>query len=377
MKEKKSFDPYKIDIRELSIYVTNRCDRSCQHCYMVKGETDLYPQCIEWMIDNFEIQKVILIGGEPILYSHLEKVLDILKTNKINVTISTNCKWINWGQTILKKTKKKKKGIKKILPTGPNDMTYEDVITMLKDKVENFQISIEGNKVTTDRIRGKGSYQDSMDAVDLLKKNGFKMFFRATYSQDNYNDIPKMLDLATEKQIPLSLFPYKGIDSVPLTMEQQEELYNKLMEYTDDEHVARVEIPQYDAYCKFEGAHCPAGRNLLNIMPDCTITPCEMSTPPDHFILGKFRDGVVDKELLMKRIGFFLDTMKPVHEECLSCKNHKICRSGCHETREWMNCPLKHNIDFSMYQKSMGITDKQFRSKKRINRSFAKNRKGC
>jgi radical SAM protein with 4Fe4S-binding SPASM domain len=366
----KHFDPYKIDIRELSIYITDQCNKTCKHCYMVNGNTHLDPQCVQWMVDNFEIKKAILIGGEPVLSANLPEILEILKNSKVNVSMSTNCKWINWGKTIGKKTKK-------TLPTGHNDMTYNNVITMLKDKVDNIQISIEGDKKTTDQIRGKGSYQDSMDAVDLLKKNGFKTFFRATYSQSNYNDIPKMLDLATEKQIPLSLFPYKGIDSVPLTMEQQEQLYNTLMNYTDDKHIARVEIPQYDAYCKFEGAHCPAGRNLLNIMPDGTITPCEMSMPPDHFILGKFKDGTLDKELLMKRIGFFLENMKSVHEECLLCKNHKVCRSGCHETREWMNCPLKHNIDFSMYQESMGITDKQFRSKRKISRSFGKNRKGC
>jgi len=394
MSERKTYDPFKIDIRELVIYMNDYCNKRCKHCYIIKdgkGHTDVNPGWIQWVVDNFNIEKSIIVGGEPILSKQLPSVLDILKKGmKIKkgetqpaITLSTNCKWIEWGNTNDGKT----------LPRGPMNMEYMDVVDMLKDgSVKSLQISIEGNKKITDDIRGKDSFQNSMDAVDLLKEHGLDVFFRATYSQMNYDTIPYMLKLADEKGLDLMLFPWKTTnyfkdnenkipsDLTTLTVWQQEELYNTLMNYTSDDgtRLAKSEIPQYYAYIGMAGAHCPAGRERINIMPDGVVTPCEMNTPPNHFPLGKFNgDGGLDKDLLMKRISFFLHNMKQIDIGCMSCDHHRICRSGCHETMEYINCPLRYKTDFSVYQKEIGISNVQL--KKRISnvRSLQKKRGGC
>lgn len=378
MIKEKHFRPYHVDIRELSIYICDYCNKNCKHCYVKSGNNTIKAEWIRWCISNFpNISRCIIVGGEPTICGIFPDVIKILKDNNVAITISTNCDWVNWGVEV-------KKGKKMVtLDKGPDGKTWKDVIKILKD-VDSVQISIEGDKQITDDIRGNGSFDNSMTAVDLLKKEGIDVFFRATYSHMNYDTIPKMIKLSQEKDVHLVLFPYKGYDAIPLEEWQQEELYNMLMKYTseDGKQMGSVNIPQYYTYIGLHG-YCPAARNIINILPDGTITPCEMNMPPDHFILGRFEKELnnggewVDKEQLLSRCRFFLERMKQTDIGCMTCKHHRVCRSGCQETVEYMNCPLRYQIDYSSYSKEKGISRDQTRHKISKLKNVMDRRKGC
>ena len=361
----KRFHPYKIDVTELSIYITNRCNKKCKHCFINQNNDEVKPEWIQWVMSNFpNITKAVIVGGEPTICKTFPEIVKILKENDVKITMSTNCQWMRWD-------KRKKK-------PSPDEKGITDVLDMIKD-IDSIQISIEGSKKTTDEIRGKGTYDDCMGAVDLLKKNKFDVFFRATYSNNNFNEIPSMLELATEKKVHLILFPYKGRDSIPLSNEAQELLYNKLLEYTSKggERLAIANIPQYYTYIGQHG-YCPAGRNIINIIPDGTITPCEMNMPPDHYPLAKFKNNgnLMDKDFLLKRMQTFLEEVKKIDQECMTCKHHPTCRSGCHETREYMDCPLKYNVDYEV-SVDYAVNKKDMRIKKRAMKKIMNKRKGC
>jgi len=354
------YDPYEINITDLSLYICDYCNLSCDHCYLSKGKTTINMDWIKWTIDKYPIEKAVLVGGEPTICPKLPEIIKILKEKKINITMSTNCKWMDW-------TKKK---------PGFNKMTKEDLVETMKG-IDSIQISIEGRAKFSNKIRGPRSFKRSINAVDFLKKNGFDVFFRMTYSKDNFNEIPYILDLAKEKKIDLILFPYKGQDSVPLDEDEQERLYNTLWAYKkdDDKMHTWIAIPQFFCYVG-EDDYCPAAKNLINIMPDGIITPCEMSIPPNHFILGDFKKGAT-KENLEKRIKFFIERIKTTDIECLTCRHHRICRSGCHETREYMNCPLKNQINIDYYLPDLKMTRQQLKIKINKNISIINKRKGC
>jgi len=109
--------------------------------------------------------------------------------------------------------------------------------------------------------------------------------------------------------------------------------YTEIDEEQGINHMALSNIPQYFTYIGQHG-YCPAGRELLNLLPNGMITPCEMNMPPDHFLLGQFNGNTLDYDKLMNRIKIFLEYHKPIYQECMSCKYHRICRSGCHETKK-------------------------------------------
>jgi len=366
---------YTVDIHDLSIFLNNYCNRACKHCYVQfeKNPIDLKPEWIQWCIDYFKLQKVIIVGGEPILSPSLPKIIEMLSDSKIRIALSTNSKWIRWSSldsTIDERWRRKSDGTLKIV---------EDVLRLL-EKVDSIQVSIEGLKEYNDSIRGPGSFDDSMKAVDLLKERNKDVFFRVTYSRENLGMVPDLLRLAAEKDVHIYFFPYKGDDQQPLSSEQQSWLFDNLMAYTSDDgkRLAMAAIPQYICYIG-EDDYCPAGKNMINIMSDGMVTPCEMSTPPYHFPLGQFTDSGLDLDRFYERLETYLFEMKQMDMSCLTCRKHRVCQSGCLETNEYLNCPLKQHIDlnYSIFNGDIALSNRQISTRRQAVSKAIRFRKGC
>jgi len=351
------FDPGLIDLKDLIIYICDYCNMDCKHCYLKKGSDTVKPEWIQWLINNFDFEKSIIVGGEPTICPALPDIVKILKEKNINVVISTNCKWIE----------------------KPGDL--EKMLHALKD-VDRIQISIEGREKINDMIRAPGSYKNAINTVKLLKEKKFEVAFRMTYSQWNLAEVPYILELAVNMGIQVDLFPYKGDDIMPLTAEQQEWLYNMLINYTSDngKRLAIARIPQFLCYLG-EWDYCPAGNQRICVLPDGLITPCEMSVPPSHFPLARFKNNdknnCMDKEFLLKRIRFFLNNIKIPDVECSRCKFYHFCRSGCLQTKEYMNCPLKEQVNINYYREDLGISQKQIRTRVNMIVKNVAERIGC
>ena len=92
--DEEEYDAFKIDIKDLTIYVNNYCNKRCRGCYVVPEKKDIDSRWIQWCVENFKIGKVIVIGGEPSVSPVLPKVLQILKEKKITddllITASDN-----------------------------------------------------------------------------------------------------------------------------------------------------------------------------------------------------------------------------------------------------------------------------------------------
>lgn len=98
-----------MDFKQATIFLTERCNFNCYHCYVKKDlKKNIRIETFEWIVENFlerfQIDKINLIGGEPFLYPQIDKVLDILENNRnIKVGITTNGSVLN--TKILKKLK--------------------------------------------------------------------------------------------------------------------------------------------------------------------------------------------------------------------------------------------------------------------------------
>jgi len=68
------FDPYEINLQDLIIYICDYCNLECEHCYLSKGKTTVNPRWIQWLVDNFNIKKSIIVGGEPTI---CKKLIDL------------------------------------------------------------------------------------------------------------------------------------------------------------------------------------------------------------------------------------------------------------------------------------------------------------
>ncbi|MAH31311.1 MAG: heme d1 biosynthesis radical SAM protein NirJ, partial [Marinobacter sp.] len=170
-----------------------RCNLTCKHCYSISADIDfkgeLTTQEVYKVMDDlkaFGVPVLILSGGEPLMRPDIFDISHRAKAMGFYVGLSTN------GTLITEDN------ISKIAEVG-----YDYV-----------GISIDGLETTHDEFRQKkGAFKESMHAVALCKQAGIKVGLRFTLTQDNYPELPAMLEMLDEHQIDkfyLSHLNYSG-----------------------------------------------------------------------------------------------------------------------------------------------------------------------
>lgn len=135
------------------IYLTNRCNQRCAHCYMYAGEEkeqELSTLEIKKLLINFSNyggKVVTFTGGEATLRKDFSEILYTAKENKLIVGILTN--GTTWSQEFINKNK-----------------TY----------IDEVQISIDGyDQKSYKTVRGTDSFNEALKTVENLLNVGIKV----------------------------------------------------------------------------------------------------------------------------------------------------------------------------------------------------------
>jgi len=160
----------------LALHVTSNCQLHCKHCYCrnytntgTSKELSLVAiqnLCADFMSTDFPLKEygIILSGGEPLLYSRFEHLCNLIRDFQGHVRLSTN-------------------GI--LIPK------YIDVF----DKKDGIQVSVDGDRETHDRIRGNGSYDRAIAALECLKEHGTRRSIGFALCKLNYHCIDHIIEL--------------------------------------------------------------------------------------------------------------------------------------------------------------------------------------
>jgi len=315
-------------IKDMIIYLTSNCNLKCTHCYVPKEKTlkELSIDDLNWIRNTFDIKNVNLMGGEPFLYPHLEDAIDIFK----NVTITTNGLFLASDNPNVDRWIKFFKKKKEIGNDG------KEVKTL------SIQLSIEGNQIETDAVRGPGVWDKVLDTARLLKKNDISCYFRCSYHEGNLQSIPWLIDnLAHPLDIPLILFPQIGMS--PLTPDQQIWLFNLLLEkntkYKSHNLIAQPHFMQWLG----EKGRCEAGSERLCITYSKDIIPCHFDF---DYVLGSIGNSL---DVINKNREMYLNAAKRIQPSCEFCNHADICRSGCYMSDSHAGCPLKNRFTKEVY----------------------------
>ena len=170
-----------------------RCNLRCKHCYSTSLDMDfndeLSTEQVKATIDDLKVAHVpvlIFSGGEPLLRPDIYEITAYAKAKGFYVALSTNGTLIN-----------------------------EDNIAQIKAADYQYVgISIDGLEDFHDEFRRQeGCFKESMNAIDLCKAAGIKIGMRLCLTRDNFEDLPKVLDLMEEKKVDkfyLSHLNYSG-----------------------------------------------------------------------------------------------------------------------------------------------------------------------
>ncbi len=198
---------------------TLKCNLKCVHCYANAGRkvNELTTEEAKAMIDDLASMKVPVLlfsGGEPLLRDDLFELAEYAVRRGVPCSLSTN-----------------------------GTLITEEVAERLKEAGFSYVgVSIDGLKEVNDRFRGvRGAFDRAFEGLINAKNAGIMTGIRFTVTKYNLKDVPAVIDLLAENDIPrfclYHLVPSGRADfSQDISNEERRELINWLIEKAIELH---------------------------------------------------------------------------------------------------------------------------------------------
>jgi len=293
----------------LQWHVTGKCNLRCTHCYQDNYECKM---CQEDAVAVFsEFRKFLenkkfkghinFTGGEPLLCEFLFDLLDLCEQNQITFGVLTNGTLVDSG--------------------------IAEHLSRYKC-LSFVQVSIDGCRGTHDRIRGKGNFDRSFKALQLLKKYGIQTMVSFTLHKGNFADLKKVIRFCRLKQVDRfwadRLVPIGSNKEQILSTAEYAEAVNTLAKENSKGkmvvHTNRAIQFLYGGDCIY---HCSAGNSLLAILPDGTLLPCRRLPIKVGNVLQEDLTRLYDTNSVLQELQHFC-----FPDTCAGCKVANLCKGG-------------------------------------------------
>lgn len=266
----KNFFPFMVGFS-----LTRRCNYRCKYC----NEWDFLCEELDTKqifsimdeLANLGTTIIALDGGEPLLREDLGSIIDYAKKKDFIVTVNTN------GSLVPKK------------------------IQQIKN-LDLLNISLDGPAEVHDYIRGKNSYEEVMEAVEVSKKNNIPLKFNCTISRYNSNYIDFIVNKAKELKVkvkfePISYAHFRKkkdiLESMYPTISEYKKVIEKIISCKKtNKYIMNSTIGlKYIQNWPFpKRINCFASKFLCRIEPNGDLFPCTMARnqvePRNCIILG-------------------------------------------------------------------------------------------
>ena len=306
--------------------LTYACNLQCVHCLSSSGQRDpreLDTQEAMAVIDELHDLQVFYInigGGEPLVRRDFFELLDYSISRNVGVKFSTNGYMIDKAKA------------QRLANTD-----YLDI-----------QLSLDGaDAATNDAIRGVGSYDAVIAALDRLAEAGFvQPKISVVMTRYNVPQLDAFDTLAKRYGAQLRLTRLRpsgrGADvygELHPTNAQQRELYNWLLE--------RPDVLTGDSFFHLSALGsslpglnlCGAGRVVCLIDPIGDVYACPFVIH-DEFLAGNVRSpgGFAT---VWRESELFTSLREPMSAgACASCGSYDACQGGCMASKFFTGLPL-------------------------------------
>jgi len=179
---------YKKNIPLITVFeLTNRCNLKCRHCYLPKNDkcsgSELTTEEIKRILSQLKragCLHLVLTGGEVFLR---DDILDICKyAHKLNFDF-------------------------RIFSNG-NLITEKITRQLAESGISGVEISFYGRESVHDKITGvRGSFEKSINAVNLLKRYKIKVTIKCLLMKSNFNDYPWLIRYARNNGVSYRFDP--------------------------------------------------------------------------------------------------------------------------------------------------------------------------
>ncbi len=246
--------------------VTDRCNSHCAYCNIPsRGKPELDTPRILSLIDQISdagCERLGIWGGEPLLRNDLEEIVDRARERKLFLTLDSN------GRLV------------------PEKMN-------IVEKLDHLIVALDGSEPVHDALRGKGSFQGAMQAIDsvrgkvpvwtitvltvrnlkeidfilsLAKRKNFFTTFQLPHHNEFLSRNHSQL-LASKKEYQTAIRLLMRAKAKGAFVASSSAYFNHLLNWTD------YSRPRSEAK---NGVACLAGRLYANIDTDGMLYPCSL-----------------------------------------------------------------------------------------------------
>ncbi|MBP2634985.1 MAG: mftC 2 [Firmicutes bacterium] len=330
---------------------TNRCNLSCQHCYINAEDHEYAGEFTtteaKAFIDDLASMKVPVLlfsGGEPLVRHDLFELGAYTIEKGIRPVISTNGTLITPDMA------------KRIKATG----------------FQYVGVSLDGTEEVHDYFRGKkGAFQETLAGIRNSIAAGNKTGIRFTVNKLNYHTLSDILDIVEREKIPRFcmyhlVYAGRGREMAELdtTPEQKRQTIELLIERTLDFHKRGVEVEILTTDNHADGIHilqyfertqpervpeikellsmhggCSAGQKMANVDPQGNVHACQFW---GHKTLGNVRKQPLSQIWHNNQdefLGKLRDKASHITGRCGECRYKAFC-GGCRIRAEAMSGDL-------------------------------------
>ncbi len=260
--------------------LTRACNLKCIHCLNnsgIKQKDELTKEDLLKLIKNFSshgVQEIRFTGGEPLLFNGIYDLIRFATEEGICTSLGTN------GTLVTKEVAKKLKesGLKKVV------------------------VSIDGNKKTHDKIRGKKNYQKAMKGLKYLQKNGINVRVNSVIMKSNMEDVIKLAKKMSRKKITIFIRRFissgrgKELEDNMLNKNDYDYVRNKLQKeltkktYVNGHYLRNDEGVNSRIKLPFEIRGCKAGQRAITILPNGDVNLCGFLATQDFPKVGNIKE---------------------------------------------------------------------------------------
>lgn len=304
-----------------SFELTPVCNLKCDMCYVRMGADEVkrtggLRSREQWLHTAEELRQagtlfLLLTGGEPLLYPEFADLYVRLKQMGFILTINTNA-------TL---------------------MTEEVIGLFQKCRPRRVNVTLYGSSNETYRelCHVSEGFDRCMRGLRLLKQGGIDTKINFTLLKKNYADYPRLLEIARELDMPVSVSSYLSVFRSQTCTSQldipQIRLDAGRVAEADIEYLKFKKGDGYSAYveemggflqCNVptvsegQGLTCRAGKSSCWINWQGVMTPCvDMDTPA----------ASLDRMLVAEAWKMMTEERErlPLHTECAGCALRPVC----------------------------------------------------
>jgi mycofactocin radical SAM maturase len=312
--------------------LTYACNLECAHCLSSSGRRDpreLTTEQCEAVIDELQRMQVFYVnigGGEPTIRPDFWHLLEYAVDHQVGVKFSTN-------------------GVR-ITPERARLLASTDYV--------DVQISLDGATAgVNDYVRGPGSYDTAITALQNLKDAGFTdAKISVVCTRQNIGQLDEFQALADEYGATLRLTRLRPSgrgadvwDELHPLPEQQRELYDWLLArgdnvLTGDSFFHLAGFGPTDGSGALPGLNlCGAGRVVCLIDPVGDVYACPFAIH-ESFLAGNVLTGGGFGRVWQDS-PLFADLRSPqTGGACTQCAHYDACRGGCMAAKFFTGLPL-------------------------------------